>query len=183
MRRRRLTPLVLGAAMTCVALAAAGCGSDDDSATPASWASGVCSAITTWQSALTSAADSVRSDPTQDTVESAADDAKSATETLESDLDDLGKPDTDAGDQAKDLVAELSTSLQDGADAIDEAIKDVSDASGVPAAVATVTSTLTTMKTVVDTTVTNLQGLDAQGELKDAFTSASECDSLTGSGS
>ena len=45
------------------------------------------------------------------------------------------------------------------------------------------TSTLTTMETAVDTTVTNLQGLDAQGELKDAFTSSSECDSLTGRGS
>ena len=74
-------------------------------------------------------------------------DSKSATGTLESDLKDLGKPDTDAGDKAEDQVDQLSTTLQDGADAIDGAIKGVSDASGVPAAVATVTTTLTTMKT------------------------------------
>ena len=182
MRRRRLKLLVLGATMTCIAVAAAGCGSsDEDTATPATWAGGVCSAITTWQSALATAVDSVKSNPTQDGLQTAVDDAKSATDTLESDLEDLGKPDTDAGQQAKELVDQLSTSLQDGADTIEEAISGVSDAAGVPAAAATVTSTLTSMKTEVDTTVTSIQALDAQGELKDAFTSSSECATLTSS--
>ena len=181
MSRKPIVVLVLG--VTIAAVTAAGCGSSDDSTTPAEWASGVCSAITTWQSALTSAADSVRSDPTKDGVESAVEDAKSATDTLESDLKDLGKPDTDAGEQAKEQVDQLSTTLQDGSDTINEAVDDVSDASGVPAAIATVTSTVTTMETAVDTTVTNILALDPQGELKDAFTSSSECDSLTASSS
>ena len=51
--------------------------------------------------------------------------------------------------------------------------------SGALAAVSTVTGTLATMRTQVKTTVTDLQGLDAKGELKTAFTSSSACNSLT----
>ena len=39
------------------------------------------------------------------------------------------------------------------------------------------------METQVKTTITTLQGLDAKGELKTAFTNASACNSLTASGS
>jgi hypothetical protein len=42
-----------------------------------------------------------------------------------------------------------------------------------------VKSALTTMQTDIKTTVTDLQGLDAKGELKDAFANASACNSLT----
>ena len=77
----------------------------DDDPTSASatetWASGVCSSITTWQGAVKSAAASVKSDPTKSGLQTAAGDAKSATQTLASDLKGLGKPDTPAGQQAK----------------------------------------------------------------------------------
>ena len=78
---------------------------------------------------------------------------------------------------------ELSTNLQNNVDTIDSAVKDVSGVSGVLSAVSTVTGTLATMGTEVKTTFTDLQGLDAKGELKDAFASSSSCDSLTKSGS
>ena len=188
MRRGRLNLLVLGATMTCVAAAVTGCGSSESDSTttaspPETWASGFCSSVTTWQAALTSAAGSLKSDPTKDGLQTAADDAKSATQTLASDLKDLGKPDTEAGQQAKDSLDQLSTSLQKDVDTIEETVKGVSGASEVLTAVSTVTGTLATMGTEVKTTFTDLQGLDAKGELKDAFTSSSDCDSLTSSGS
>ena len=87
------------------------------------WASGVCSSITTWQAAIKSAAGSVKSDPTKNGLQTAAGDAKSATETLASDLKGLGKPDTPAGQQAQDSLDQLSTSLQQDVTTIENAVK------------------------------------------------------------
>ena len=125
---------------------AAGCGSSGGGSTTTAsasatetWASGVCSSITTWQAAIKSAAGSVKSDPTKSGLQTAAGDAKSATETLASDLKGLGKPDTQAGQQAKDSLDQLSTSLQKDVTTIENAVKGVSGVSGVLAAVSTVT--------------------------------------------
>ena len=166
---------------------AAGCGSSGGGSTATTtsasatetWASGVCSSITTWQAAIKSAAGSVKSDPTKSGLQTAAGDAKSATETLASDLKELGKPDTPAGQQAQDSLDQLSTSLQQNVTTIEDAVKGASGVSGVLTAVPTVTATFATMGTEVKTTFTDLQGLDAKGELKSAFTSSSACDSLT----
>ena len=170
-----------------LAFLAAGCGSSGGGSTTTTtsasatdtWASGVCSSITTWQAAIKSAAGSVKSDPTKNGLQTAAGDAKSATETLASDLKGLGKPDTASGQQAKDSLDQLSTSLQKDVTTIENTVKGISGLSGVLAAVPTVTATLATMETEVKTTFTSLQGLDAKGELKSAFASSSACTSLT----
>ena len=175
-----------------LAFLAAGCGSSGGGSTTTTtasasatetWASGVCSSITTWQAALKSAAGSVKSDPTKNGLQTAAGDAKSATETLASDLKGLGKPDTAAGQQAKDSLDQLSTSLQKDVTTIETTVKGVSGVSGVLTAVPTVTATLATMATEVKTTFASLQGLDAKGELKSAFANSSACNSLTSSSS
>ena len=62
---------------------------------------------------------------------------------------------------------------------MESAVSGASGVSGVVSAVTTVTTTLATMGTQVKTTFTDLQGLDSNGELKDAFASSSSCDSLT----
>ena len=103
-------------------------------------------------------------------------------ETLASDLKGLGKPDTQGGQQAKDSLDQLSTSLQQDVTTIENAVKGVSGVSGVLAAVPTVTATFATMQTQVKTTFTDIQGLDAKGELKNAFASSSACNSLTSRG-
>ncbi len=173
-----------------LAFLAAGCGSSGGGSTTTSsstsasatdtWASGVCSSITTWQAAIKSAAGSVKSDPTKNGLQTAAGGAKSATETLTSDLKGLGKPDTASGQQAKNSLDQLSTSLQQDVTAIENAVKGASGVSGVLTAVPTVTATLATMETQVKTT---FKGLEANGELKTAFANSSACNSLTSSGS
>ena len=174
-----------------LAFLAAGCGSSGGGSTTTTtsasatdtWASGVCSSITTWQAAIKSAAASVKSNPTKNGLQTAADDAKSATETLTTDLKGLGKPDTPSGQQAKDSLDQLSTSLQKDVTTIESAVKGVSGLKGALTAVPTVTATFATMQTQVKTTFTSLQGLGAKGELKSAFASSSACNSLTSSGS
>ncbi len=179
---RRLLLIAVGASCVCLA---AGCGSSDGGSTTTgasateTWAGGVCSSITTWQAAITSAATSLKSDPSKNGLQTAAADAKSATETLTSDLKGLGKPDTPAGQQAKDDLDQLSTDLNQDVSTIEGAVQGASGGSGVLSAVSTVTGTLATMGTQIKTTYTDLQGLDASGELKDAFANSSSCDSLT----
>ena len=181
-------PLLVLAVAASLVFLVAGCGSSSGGSTTTgatatdTWAGGVCSSITTWQAAIRSAADSVKSDPSKSGLQTAAADAKSATQTLASDLKGLGKPDTPAGQQAKDDLDQLSTELNQDVSTIEGAVQGVSGASDLPGAVSTVTATLTTMQTQIKTTVSDLQGLDDQGELKDAFANASACDSLTSGG-
>ena len=58
---------------------------------------------------------------------------------------------------------------------IENAVKGASGISGVLTAVSSATVTLATMGTEVKTTVADLQGLDAKGELKSAFANSSAC--------
>ena len=113
------------------------------------WATGVCTSITTWQAALKSAAGSLKSNPTKNGLQTAGNDAKAATQTLASDLKGLGKPDTQAGQQAKNSLDQLSTSLQQDVATIESAVKGASGLSGALKAVPTVTATLATMETQV----------------------------------
>ncbi len=197
--RRKDTTMKPTCTHTLIALAAsfaflaAGCGSSGGGSTTTSsstsasatdtWASGVCSSITTWQAAIKSAAGSVKSDPTKNGLQTAAGDAKAATETLATDLKGQGKPDTQGGQQAKDSLDQLSTTLQQGMTTIENTVKGISGLKGALTAVPAVTGTLATMEKQIKTTFTSLQGLGANGELKSAFASSSACNSLTSSGS
>ena len=170
-------------ALVLVLVLAAGCGSKSSEPTStADWADGVCSAITTWKSSIKSSADSLKGGNfTQDSLKSAGDDMTSATDTLESDLKDLGKPDTQAGQQAKDAIDQLSSDLKTDTDSIKTAVDDVSDLSGVPSAAATVSSTLATMRRQVTSTVNSVEQLDGDGELQTAFQQSSACQQLSSS--
>lgn len=166
-----------------LAVLAAGCGSKSSEPTStADWADGVCSAITTWKSSIQSGADSLKGgNLTQDSLKSAGDDVKSATDTLESDLKDLGKPDTQAGQQAKDSIDQLSSDLKTDSDSIKTAVDGVTDLSGVPAAATAIGMTLQTMQNQLTSTVNSLEQLDAQGELQTAFQQSSACQQLSSS--
>jgi hypothetical protein len=180
-RVKRLLPAAL---LLIVAVVAAGCGSSESSEpeTAADWANGVCTAVTTWTDSVKSAADPLTGgDISKDSLQSAAEDVKSATATLESDLKDLGKPDTESGQEAKDAIDQLSSELMTGTDSIKDAVDGVSSISGIVGAVATIGTTLATMQSQVTSTYTTLKGLDAKGELQDAFEQASACQQLSSS--
>jgi hypothetical protein len=174
--RKRLVPLAL---VVVVGGLAAGCGADQPPTTT-EWADGVCSAVSTWESSLESAVQPIASgDVSKDSLETAADDAKSATETLKSDLEDLGKPDTQVAQQAQDQIDTLTSQLQADVDAVKSAVEDASGITGITAAVTTATTTVATMKTQVNATITSLKQLDAKGELTTAFQQSSSCQQLT----
>ncbi len=180
MSRRATFAVVVAVA----AFLAAGCGSSDsssDATATATWADGLCSAITTWTSSLSSIGDSLKGgNLSKDSLSSAVDDAKSATETFTSDLDSLGKPDTDAGQQAKDAVDQLSADLKADMTKIEDAVDGASGVSGILDAVTVISSTLQTAGNQVTSTITSLEDIDAKGELESAFKQSSSCNDLAG---
>jgi hypothetical protein len=166
-----------------VALLAAGCGSNgSDTTATQTWATGVCNAFTTWKTSLSNIESSVKSGGlTQDSLDKAVSQAKDATNTLGSDLKKLGKPDTQAGQQAKDEVDQLSSNLTKNVKTIDDAVSNASGAAGVLTAVSTAGSTLVTMGNEVQSTVTSLKKIDPKGELQQAFQDSPACKSVLGS--
>jgi archaellum component FlaC len=168
---------------------AAGCGGSDDnssseSSSPTEWADSLCSAVSTWTGSMSSAGDELEQNGlSEDALDNAVDDVKSATDTLLDDIGDLGKPDTQAGDQAQESLEQLSTDLEQNVDSIEAAVKDVSSLSEVLQAAPAVSASLATMDTQVRSTVKELGGLDPKGELKSAFEQASACDNLSSTSS
>ena len=174
----------LGAtAVAAAAILAAGCGKNDQPST-SEWADGLCSAITTWTSSLSSIASTIQSGGlNKDSLTSAVDDAKSSTDEFTSTLDDLGKPDTESGPKAQDAVDQLSSEIKADIETIENAVADASGVSGVLNAVTVIKDTITKAGTQVSSTITSLQGIDAKGELESAFTNASSCQKLSNGGS
>jgi ABC-type transporter Mla subunit MlaD len=142
------------------------------------WANGLCGAVASWNAAITSAGTTLKDDPTEDGLRSAADEVQSATETLSDDLRGLGTPDTESGQQAKESVDELAAGLSGGVDEIEAAVEDASGLSGALAAISAVSTRLMAMGDQVTSTVRSLE--DTRGELADAFAEAESCNELSG---
>ena len=178
---RRLVGLVV---FVLLMVLGAGCGGSKSSNTSSTtdWANGLCSAITTWTGSLKAAGDSLKGgNLSKDSLQSAANDVTSATDTFVNSVKDLGKPDTQAGQQAKASVDKLADELKSDKSQVEDALKGVSGLSGVISAVPAVSAALATMSTQVKSTFSELEQLDAKGELQTAFKDAESCSSLTSS--
>jgi hypothetical protein len=176
---------MIAAAVAVTALLAAGCGGSSDSAssdtTPTEeWADGLCSSISTWTSSLTTIVGTITDgNLSKNSLTAAVDDAKSATETFTTSLSDLGTPDTEAGQEAKDSVDQLVTDIQADMTEIEDAVNGASGVAGVIAAVPTISSILAKAGEQVSDTLTGFQDIDAKGELESAFESSSSCQDIT----
>ena len=159
---------------------ASGCGGDGGGESSATeWADDVCSAITTWKDSVTSTADSLRGgNLSEDAVKGAVDDLKSATSDFVDDVRGLGKPDTEAGEQAKESLDQLADDADENLSTIESAVDDASGVSGLVQAVTAIGTALSTMGTQISSTFSELEQLDAGGELESAFKEADSCQEL-----
>jgi hypothetical protein len=176
----------IAAAALVAALALAGCGGGDDSGssqvTPTTeWADGFCTAVTTWKDDLTGITDRFTSlsSFSEENLRAAADDAKSATDQFLDDLNNLGRPDTQSGQEVEDSIDSLSTTLQTELDSIETTVDETSGITELPDAVKDITASLSAMSTAFSSTLSTIEDADAQGELKDALESSPSCDELT----
>ena len=159
----------------------AGCGSRSSTTTQGSptvqWADGLCAAMTSYKSSLGDIGTSLKSTvPSKSTLEEAAKDTKSATQTLVASLQGLGKPGTAAGDQAKQTLDGLASDLRNDASTIEGA---GGADTGVVEAASVVSTTLVTAKNQVQTAVDDLRQLEPKAELQQAFAQAPSCSSLS----
>lgn len=169
--------------LACVALSLAACGGGNSTTTtaaaggasPQDWATGVCTAVNTYELALQTAAKSFTQNPSKAGIDKALTGAEQATQTLSTTLQGLGKPNTVAGQTAQTTIENLATKISADVDKVKQA---ASSGSTLQAA-ATISATLGSMKGSITTAVTTLQSLHG-GELQSAFASSPSCTKLTG---
>ena len=169
----RIAPLLLLAA-----LVLAGCGGDDGSSASEDYANGVCSNLSTWVTDVQGTVQNLTDQGlsiTRDDIQQAYDDAKQSTDTMVNDIEGLGPPETEEGNQAKSELDDLATELRQQLDVIEQAIN---SGGGVASIAATVTTAVSTAANAVNSTYQSLQNLNPPGELQDAFENSDDCNSL-----
>ena len=136
--------------------------------------------MTTWKNDLEEAAEPLTdlSSLSEESLQQAADDAKTATETLSDTLNDLGHPDISSGEQIRSSVQDLATDVENGANEIETAVEGVASVADIPSAIDTITTTVTDMGTEVDGALQTLEDADPSGELVTAFADADSCGEL-----
>jgi exonuclease VII large subunit len=140
------------------------------------WASGVCNSFGAWKASLQRAKASLAGNLTSTAFQNAAHQAEVATQGLQSSLQQLGKPPTDANAQAQQSIATLRTQLQSGKKQIDSTLNGSPTTSAeVKAAVASVRTTAQGMLSDFTSTVNDLKSLDPKSDLEKAFHQAVAC--------
>ncbi len=166
--------------LICAALAG-GCGGDGgggDSATD--WADDVCSAISDWTGSINEATDSLKGgNLSESSLKNAGNEITDATSTFVDDLKGLGKPDTEAGDKAKESVDKLADTVDENVNKIKDAAGDVNSVSSAATAFSTVQTSLTAMSQAISSTFQELQQADGGDELRNAFEDADSCKEFT----
>ena len=181
MRRARI---VLVASVSALALAATGCGGDDSSSSEATaadeWAEGLCTAVTDLRTSLQEVVDEVTnvSSFSSDTIDEARDDVRAATETFRDDVGDLGTPDTESGEEAKQAVDDFSSTLESESQDIESTIDGISGLSDLPSAAQDASASLASVYAALSTMLASIRTGDAQDELETAFENAEACDDI-----
>jgi hypothetical protein len=166
------------------AFALSSCGGDgaNETTSPSEWANSLCTDLSQWQSSVASVADSLGGgDLSQEEVQDVANEVADATETLVGELQDLGRPDTEAGQEAQDAVNQLADEMQTGIGEIERAAAGVSSAADVPQAVSAAGAAFMTMGNQLSSTITDLEQLEPQGELTSALEQSDSCNELRSS--
>jgi DNA-directed RNA polymerase specialized sigma54-like protein len=171
---RALTALSV-VAMTLVLAACGG----DDSSTGEDYANSVCGELSEWVTSVDEAAQSIQDaglSATTETLRAAVSDVSDATGELVDDLEAIGAPETDDGNEAKSALDSLGTELQKQVDTVEQALD---DGGGLAAQLSAITAAISAAAADVESTFNQLRELDPAGELREGFENADECDSLS----
>jgi hypothetical protein len=163
---------------------AAGCGGDDGSGSSATeFADGACSATTTYRESIRATADSLRGgNLSEDNVRSAVDEIEAATNDFVDDLRGLGRPDTEAGQRAEELLDQLAADIEENVSTVRSAADGASGLSGIAEVANAASTALPAMEAQLSSTFAELEELDAGGELQTAFREADSCNQLESGG-
>ena len=191
MRRNWLVAaIVLGIAVVVLAAVIARV-TEDDSGSPdtSAWASSVCTSLSDWQSSITALADVSGGELTKESLGEKLDTAQTATEQLVTELNDLGPPDLEAGDQLKQQLNTAADGIESSYDSLRAGAQDALDADSPNAFLQALAALAPEFQNLLDqirTTVTDLENAsvaeDAKTELQQAFSQAESCQTLKAEG-
>jgi inorganic triphosphatase YgiF len=170
-------------AVSALALVAAGCGGSDEESDPtAAWAAGFCSAVTSWTDALQDVTSQFRdtSNLSEDGLQSAAEDVRTATEQLVDDLRGLGAPETESGEEIRSSLDSLSNTLEAESGEIESTVEGISGITGLPSAISAVSTSLSAMGSAFAETLQTIESADVDGELQSALEESPECADISG---
>jgi len=158
---------------------------DNEQSSPTAWADSVCASLSTWRSSIIAISDVSGETLTPESLRQSLGDATTATETLVADLQQLGPPDLDAGDDLKQQLDSASSEIESSFDTLKQGAINAADASS-PAdfiqALAALAPQFQALLDTISTTVDDLQNAsvaaDARDELQAAFANATSCQEL-----
>jgi hypothetical protein len=160
---------------------------EDDSGQPSAttWADSVCTSFSTWRSSITAISDVSGDTLTRESLKQSLADATSATETLVGDLQDLGPPDLDSGDDLKQQLDSAAAEVESSFETLKQGAEDAADAASPQdflQALAVLAPQFQALLDTISTTVDDLENAnvaeDAKAELQEAFENASSCQQL-----
>jgi len=158
---------------------------DNQTSSPAAWADSVCTSLSTWRSSIVAISEVSGETLTPESLRQSLGDATTATETLVTDLRQLGPPDLEAGEELELQLDSAASEIEAGFDALKQGAEDAANA-GSPAdfiqALAALAPQFQALLNTLSTTVDDLRSSDvaedARDELEAAFASASSCQEL-----
>jgi hypothetical protein len=182
MKLRTTAALVLVAAF---ALVAAGCGGDDSSSGTSAdqWAQEFCTTVISFRDDLEQIRDGLGESLSVGSLEDAADEASMRTNDFVDELQALGAPETESGQEVENSVNALADTAEAEKEDVQNAVDGVSDVTDIPGALTTIGASLQEMASALQRTVDAIENEDVDGELRTAFENSSSCDELNSSNS
>jgi hypothetical protein len=171
-----------------LAALAAGCGGDDSSdggdeaVEPATWASGFCDALQTFQTGISDAGSDLAGEgiPSSDEIIDVIDNAATAASTFADDLRELGRPDVPSGEEIQNELETAASAAGETFEAVKDEVDDIDNATDVAVVAGAIAEAAQTALTGIQAATNRLQELDAEGTLASALAGASECTNLGG---
>jgi len=158
--------------------------SDDGPPSASEWADSVCTSLSDWRDSITSLADVSGEPLTADSLRERLDEAEEATSDLVSELQELGPPDLESGDQLEQQLDSAAEELESSYDALEASAEEAANApvNEFLQELAALASDFAALQTAIGNTVTTLRNADVseetEAELRQAFAEAPSCQSL-----
>jgi methyl-accepting chemotaxis protein len=157
-------------------LLAAGCGGEDESSTEA-WSNDFCSASADWRSALEDIVSQFQSpsDLDADSIQGAIDDGLEATESFVDEVESLGAPETEAGQEVAGILDSMTSSIQTTADDLRSTFEGADSLQDLVARAGEAASQIGQLEQELQSSLDEIENLNT-GELRDELESNEDCD-------
>jgi methyl-accepting chemotaxis protein len=157
-------------------LLAAGCGGEDESSTEA-WSNDFCSASADWRSSLEDIVSQFQSpsDLDADSIQGAVDDGLEATESFVDEVESLGAPETEAGQEVAGILDSMTSSIQTTADDLRSTFEGADSLQDLVARAGEAASQIGQLEQELQSSLDEIENLNT-GELRDELESNEDCD-------